>query len=260
MSERAPYSRVYWSVIDDPKFDSVYDDDRKLATWLRLLIIADQSHPASANIPAGTHRASVAALAKCGLIDLGTSSRYRVHGLDAERDRRRQAASSRGPNGTRTVPERVSLPNPNGFRTTGLRQDEQETRQDKTSNGSARDDPTESSEPSALDFDALDVYHELTMFRPWGQWSGDEIKVAMRDYGGAVVETAIRAEHAADAQRDTLWKRTKTRLAKDADRQHEERKAKPRPPKPDADVAYAEVRRIEAGILDGSISVEDLTT
>lgn len=135
MSERAAYSRVYWSIVDDPKFESIYDDDRHLATWLRLLLIADQAHPASANIPHGTRRASVTALANAGLLDLGTASRYRIHGLDAERERRRLAATSRppkppvrGPNGHHSG----SSENPNGFQTPGLRRDENETSRDET--------------------------------------------------------------------------------------------------------------------------------
>jgi len=127
MSERAPYSRVYWSIVDDPKFASIYDDDRHLAAWLRLLVVADQAHPASAPIPHGTRKASLSALVEAGLVDLGTGTRFRIHGLDAERERRRLYATSRGPSGTRTVPK----PNPNGFRTTGLRLDE--TSQDKQS-------------------------------------------------------------------------------------------------------------------------------
>ena len=87
-----PYTRVYHSIVDDPKFAAIYDDDHRLATWLRLLIVAEQAYPASANIPTGTHRASIAALADCGLIDLGTGSRYRVHGLASERDMRSQSA------------------------------------------------------------------------------------------------------------------------------------------------------------------------
>lgn len=126
MSERAAYSRVYWSIIDDPRFVSVYDDDRHLATWLRLLLIADQAHPSSPHLPTGCRKASVAALVEAGLIVLGTGYRYRVHGLDAERERRRVAATSRGPSGDRTVSKR----GPNGIQTQGLRRDE--TRQDET--------------------------------------------------------------------------------------------------------------------------------
>jgi len=88
----SPYTRVYHSIVDDPKFADVYDDDRRLATWLRLLLVADQAYPSSAYIPVGTNRAAVAALAAAGLIDLGTGSRYRLHGLAVERGRRSEAA------------------------------------------------------------------------------------------------------------------------------------------------------------------------
>jgi len=109
MSERQPYSRVYWSIIDDPKFATIYDNDHHLAAWLRMLLVNDQSHPASGQIPAGVQRASLRALAEAGLVDV-TGRRFRVHGLDAERERRRAAATSRGPHGTQTVPGR----GPNG--------------------------------------------------------------------------------------------------------------------------------------------------
>ena len=87
-----PYSRVYHSIVDDPKFADVFDNDRRLATWLRLLIVAEQSYPASAYLPIGTHMPTVRALATAGLIDLGTGSRYRVHGLASEREMRSQSA------------------------------------------------------------------------------------------------------------------------------------------------------------------------
>jgi hypothetical protein len=152
MTERAAYSRVYWSIVDDAKFAAIYDDDRHLATWLRLLLVADQSHPASANIPTGTRRASVAALSAAGLIDLGTGSRYRIHGLDAERERRRIAATSRGqkqpepsPSGHRPVPE----PSPNGPDTTGLSRGKGETSRDETTARATVNDPWDDPEHDA---------------------------------------------------------------------------------------------------------------
>ncbi len=87
-----PYSRVYWSIVDDAKFATVYDDDRRLATWLRLLICAEQAYPASAYVPAGTNRPALLALVDAGLVDLGTGSRFRIHGLASERDMRSQSA------------------------------------------------------------------------------------------------------------------------------------------------------------------------
>ena len=113
MSERAPYSRVYWSIVDDPKFQHIYDNDAHLATWLRLLMLADGQWPASCPVPASARKASVTALMDAGLIDVATGGRFRVHGLDAERGRRRDAARTGPkrdpngtPNGTQTGPER----------------------------------------------------------------------------------------------------------------------------------------------------------
>lgn len=136
MSERAPYSRVYWSIVDDPKFLNIYDNDRHLATWLRLLIAADALWPASCPIPGNVRKDSVAALAESGLIDLGPGYRFRIHGLDSERGRRRDAARTppkRGPDGTHPGPERVQRPGPKPRR--------DETRRDEQNARDPWDDP-----------------------------------------------------------------------------------------------------------------------
>ncbi len=84
--------------------------------------------------------------------------------------------------------------------------------------------------------DSLDTYHALTGFRPWGQFSGDNLKTAMADYGDATVDATLRAQARMDGTRETLLKRTLTQLAKDADRQKDAaRKPKPKPP-PSEDV------------------------
>jgi hypothetical protein len=127
MGERASYSRVYWEIVDDPKFALIYDHDAHLAAWLRLLLIADQAHPASAHLPSSVRRSSIKALSEAELIDLLPGSRYRIHGLDAERQRRKDAATSRpplgptrGPNGHHSGTERSPLVSD----TRGLRRDE----------------------------------------------------------------------------------------------------------------------------------------
>lgn len=133
MSDR-PYSRVYHSIVDDPKFADVFDDDRRLATWLRLLIVAEQAYPASGNIPIGTHRPTVVALAECGLIDLGTGSRYRVHGLEAERGRRSEQAREAGLASARSRSQRTPVERPLNASPTNGRLDEtsiDETRRDE---------------------------------------------------------------------------------------------------------------------------------
>lgn len=225
MSERQPYSRVYWSIRQDPKFRGIYSDDHHLAAWLRLLIAADATWPAPADIPANARKSSVTALSECGLVDLLGDGMFTIHGLDAERGRRREAAS-RGPSATQTEPKR----DPDARSRAGVA----ELRQDETSRDNARD--------------SLDRYHELTGFRPWGQWSGDTLLGLERDFGLAETVAALDAENADGATRDTLLKRTAARLARDAE--HAKRAAAKRPrivkPAEDREAINAEIRRLMA--------------
>jgi hypothetical protein len=94
MSERAPYSRVYWAINRDPKFVGIYGDDPALALWLRLLITADALWPASAPLPRSARKRPLDALVTAGLVDLEPDDFYRIHGLDEERGRRASAASA----------------------------------------------------------------------------------------------------------------------------------------------------------------------
>jgi hypothetical protein len=93
-AQQDPYVRVYYRVIDDPKFRDVFDDDSRLATWLRLLLIADGTYPAPAPIPASTKRSALAHLVTAGIIDLEPGGRYRVHGMEPERSRRSAQAEA----------------------------------------------------------------------------------------------------------------------------------------------------------------------
>jgi hypothetical protein len=190
VSERAAYSRVYWSVVDDPKFATIFDSDPCLAAWLRLLLIADQAHPASGHLPSNVRRNAVIELERVGLIDL-TGNRFRIRGLDAERERRRLAATSRPrtvptpkhirvPDGTQTVPER------------GARRDEDETR-------TRREDPPSPPRPdvAALQsfgynvttkrlrlLDEVAERHDLTGY----EWAAKIIRANRADPIGAVIE------------------------------------------------------------------------
>jgi len=89
-----PYSRVYWEALDDPKFATVWDDDHNLSAWLRLLVAADMAWPASASLYHGVRRQALTVLCDVGLVDMQTSGRYRIHGLDKERTARARQASS----------------------------------------------------------------------------------------------------------------------------------------------------------------------
>lgn len=88
------YVRVYLTVVDDDRFAGIYDDDHHWATYTRLLMLADIAWPASASLPRSARRASVAALVTAGIVELGASDRFRIHGLDPERQRRSDHARS----------------------------------------------------------------------------------------------------------------------------------------------------------------------
>lgn len=90
------YVRVYYRILEDPKFAAVYPDDPRLATWLRLLMAADNAWPHPAPIPRTVDPDAFAFLVDVGLVDLATNDLYRIHGLDAERMRRREQGVAGG--------------------------------------------------------------------------------------------------------------------------------------------------------------------
>lgn len=85
-----PYVRVYYRILDDPKFKAV--DDRALGLWVRLLLQADAMYPSTAILPRRVHEPSLAKLADAQLIELLDNDRYRIKGLAAERETRAEAA------------------------------------------------------------------------------------------------------------------------------------------------------------------------
>ena len=99
------YVRVYYSIVDDERFAGVYDTPL-LATWLRLLMVADAMWPATAYLPATERRASVQVLVDRGLVELLGNGRFRIHGLDAERGRRSESAAVGGRARQRALSER----------------------------------------------------------------------------------------------------------------------------------------------------------
>lgn len=89
-----PYSRVYWRFQDE--FPDVYADDRALALWLRLLIMAEGSYPAASMLPRKMDDDALTVLVEAGLVSLLSGDRYRVRGLDAERERRAEHGRTGG--------------------------------------------------------------------------------------------------------------------------------------------------------------------
>lgn len=145
MSERAPYSRVYWTVRDDPRLVDIYADDHHWATWNRLLLAADMAWPAPADMPASVRRASLRALEAAGVLELLPGGLFRFHGLEAERGRRREAAAysaahrsgtGRVPNAPRTGTERT----PDGVLASRDSRDEPRRAETSRADADGRDD------------------------------------------------------------------------------------------------------------------------
>lgn len=194
MSDR-PYARLYLDLVDDEKFATVYDDDHHFAAWARLLMIAEGAWPASAHLPSSCRRASLSELVRVGLIDTRPGGRYRIHGLDAERelrsDRARTASSARwspSSNAGRNAPA------------SGPRMLD-ETRRDEHSRDEQREAPD----------DLWRLYSGLTR--------AVSIKPAVMDwltrleerYGASATAAAMTAEHKADPNLGTLLSRTEKR-------------------------------------------------
>jgi hypothetical protein len=190
MSERRPYSRVYWSVMDDERFADVYGDDGAFALWVRLLMTADALWPAAAPLPRGAKPRALGKLVDAGIVDLLPGDRYRIHGLDSERERRKQLATTRGPDGDRTVTGR----SPDG--------DLAKPRRDETSLAETPRDPA-------------DIYWSIT-----GRYPVDKalswIDSLTEQYGAEPTIRALVAAHIEDRSVNTLLGRTKDRLAADA--------------------------------------------
>lgn len=91
------YSRVYHTVVDeDPKFDGVYDDDRMLAAWLRLLLAADAMYPAPPPLPRWLADDVMDRLVEKRIIELIRGGNYRLTGLRPEREGRQTGNSIGG--------------------------------------------------------------------------------------------------------------------------------------------------------------------
>lgn len=83
------FSIVRHEVLDDAKFENVYDNDNLLATWLRLLIAYDKTWPSPAPIPWNTDKDALSVLVSSGLVDLLPHGQFVMHGGSGERDKRK---------------------------------------------------------------------------------------------------------------------------------------------------------------------------
>ena len=83
------YSRLYHRF--SREFPEIYADDHALASWVRLLLVADASWPMRPPLPRSVRARALGCLVGAGLVILDGDA-YTIRGLDAERTRRRDAA------------------------------------------------------------------------------------------------------------------------------------------------------------------------
>lgn len=192
MSERAPYSRVYWQIRSDDRLRDVYPSDANLAAWLRLLLAADMAWPAPADLPRNVKASAVAALVEAGVIQQLPGGLFIFHGLDTERGRRKELATTRtgtgrGPDGTQVGPSRgPSLAEPSRAE-------------------------TETSLAEAVARDPADILWTLTGRYPIDKalsWIDD----LTDEYGSEAVVRCLVEAHRADPSAKTLIGRTQDLL------------------------------------------------
>lgn len=196
-----PYSRVYWRVLDDKRFNDVRSDMRHFGSWTLMLVVADMAYPAPAFVPSTVPRASLAKLVECGLIDRLPGGLFRVHGMKSERERRSLRGSDADPDRTPKGP----APEPDGtLARAGVvkpSQDKNETSRDAPSNGRAPD--------------PADVYWTLTGKYPNGSalsWIDD----LSASYGPEPVIKALAGAHLTDKSSATLIGRAQDLLRSEA--------------------------------------------
>jgi hypothetical protein len=88
-----PYLEVYWRLADE--YPDIWDDDKALSWYVRLLRSAEAAWPTAADVPVGVPAKTWQVLVSADLIlpERG-GRRYRVRGLDKKRNARSSAASN----------------------------------------------------------------------------------------------------------------------------------------------------------------------
>ena len=87
------FVKVYRGILRDPKFVEVRSDRACLGTWLLLLLEADAFWPDPASLPRWAEQDHIDLLERVGLVIVEADDRYRIKGLDAERNAQRTKAS-----------------------------------------------------------------------------------------------------------------------------------------------------------------------
>lgn len=88
-----PFIEVYWRLAEE--YPEVWDDDRALAWYVRLLKAGEASWPTAPDTPAGIPSRTWALLVAVELVHPEAGGRrYRIRGLDKKRSARSSAASN----------------------------------------------------------------------------------------------------------------------------------------------------------------------
>jgi hypothetical protein len=190
MNDERKYVRLYYSIIDDPKFEAVYGDDAAWAAYTRLLMLADSMWPASPPVPKSCKPGAFRKLVAEGIVDVLPGHKFRIHGLDAERARRKESAV-RSATARRTPSERSA----NAF---GVHQLAEPSKAEHSQAESEQDDPVQ-------------TYYVLTTRAPRGR-ALDWCKRLGDQYGYRATSDAMSAAWGESDEVGTLLSRTEDRL------------------------------------------------
>lgn len=91
MGSDRPYARVYYVDLERD-YPQVWRDDALLATYVRLLCVAEAMWPGVPEVPRSARSANVKRLVEASLVKLVPPYGFRIKGMDAERSARRNAA------------------------------------------------------------------------------------------------------------------------------------------------------------------------
>jgi hypothetical protein len=95
MSSRDPFVTVRRSVVDDPRFATIYRDNAAFGAFVKLMISADAAWPTSAEVPAWCAADVLERLRTAGLVAV-EGDRYRVPDIDSDRLWRSERAKAAG--------------------------------------------------------------------------------------------------------------------------------------------------------------------
>lgn len=86
-----PFVRIYYGKLQK-EYPLVLYDPTALATYVRLLIVADQAWPAKPVLPTATRRADLELLRKGDLVTVGDHDIYTIKGYHKDRAKRQATA------------------------------------------------------------------------------------------------------------------------------------------------------------------------